>query len=147
MADENIERLNNILAGMDDDSGTELTTLFRDDSAWAQMRESLEPFVQPDCEFVWIASFGQMEHRGLDGLREGWLDWYAPWSTYRSKIEDVINLGDDRVMVLVRERARREDGTADVEMRPAGLFTFRDGKLARIDFYASRDEAFEAVRG
>jgi ketosteroid isomerase-like protein len=82
---------------------------------------------------------------GLDGLREAFLDWIAPWTSYYDEIGEVFAVGDDRVVVLGREHGYRRDTEAEVEAESAGVYFLRDGKIARIEYYANRAEALEAV--
>jgi hypothetical protein len=125
-------------------SGSDLTRLFRDDSAWEAYREAIEPLVEPDCQFALVAWGQRLEYTGLDSVRQGWLDWLTPWASYRSETRDVLDVGD-QVVVLVRDRGRRHDMDAEVEMLGGGVCLVRNGKIARAEFYASQDEALEAV--
>jgi ketosteroid isomerase-like protein len=123
---------------------SELTTLFRDESSWAELKDSLEPFVEPDCQFVWIAWEQRFKYTGVDGLREGWLEWFEPWASYYSEAEDIFEVGD-QVVVLARDRGRRPETDIEVELLGASVCTVRNGKLAQVEFYASRAEALEAA--
>jgi hypothetical protein len=140
MSRENVALVRQILPLL----GSELTTLIRDDSAWAALRDGIERFFEPRCGFAWVAWGQRFAYTGLDGLREGWLEWFEPWTSYRSETEDVIDAGD-RVVVLVRDRARRAESDAEVELLGAGICSVSGGKLTQIDFYASRAEALEAA--
>jgi ketosteroid isomerase-like protein len=51
----------------------------------------------------------------------------------------------DRVAVVVRFRARGRGSGAEVEGRESALFTFRDGKVARYEWFHSETGAFEAL--
>ena len=51
----------------------------------------------------------------------------------------------DRVVVLVRDRARRPGMDVEVELISGSVWTFRDGKVARVEFYANREELREAT--
>lgn len=140
MSQRNIKLVRGILAP----PGSELTTLVRDEERWAALRATLEPIVEPGCHFAWIAWGQRFEYTGLNGLREGWLEWFTPWTSYYSDTEAVLDAGD-QVVVLVRDRGQLRDTDAKVEMLGAGVCSLRDGKLVRIDFYASRAEAFDAA--
>lgn len=83
--------------------------------------------------------------RGFDGLRAGWLDWLAPWSNYRAEIEEVIDLGD-RVVSVICDYARREPDSPEVILKSAAVWTVREGRIVRADFYVGgREEALKAV--
>jgi ketosteroid isomerase-like protein len=140
MSQENVE----LVKGLQLLPRSELTTVFRDEPSWTALRHSLEPFVEPDCPFVWIAWEQRFERIGLDGLRAGWLDWFNPWASYYSETQDIFEVGD-KVVVLVRDRARRAETDTEVEMLGAGVCTLRNRKLAQLEFYASRSEALAAV--
>jgi ketosteroid isomerase-like protein len=72
------------------------------------------------------------------------LDWLAPWATYRAEAEEVIDCGD-RVLVLRSVFGRLEGSAEEVTLTGAAVFTVRDGKIARIEGYADRDQALKAV--
>ncbi len=122
----------------------DLAQLFRDDDMWAAANSALATFLHPDFECA-ITLFGtETTYAGSEGLRALWLDWTAPWATYRSETEEVIDLGD-RVLQFAHEFGRREGSTEEVKGDNAAVWTFRNGKLARFDAYADRAEARKAV--
>jgi ketosteroid isomerase-like protein len=142
MSHENVDLVKRFIAPAE----TDYRVLFGDDVVWSAAKEASEPFVAPDFQGAFI-TWGQKqtEFTGLDGLREAFLDWIAPWTTYYDEIEEVFAVGDDRVVVLGRERGHRRDTDAEVEAESAGVYFLRDGKIARIEHYANRGEALEAV--
>ena len=84
-------------------------------------------------------------YSGLNGLRDGFLDWLAPWASYRTEIERLIDLGE-RVVLLFPDYARRELGVPEVELMGGTIFSVRDRRIVRIDFYAGgRAEALASV--
>jgi ketosteroid isomerase-like protein len=142
MSHENVDLVKRFIAPAE----TDYRVLFGDDAVWSAAKEASEPLVAPDFQGAFI-TWGQKqaEFTGLDGLREAFLDWIAPWATYYDEIEDVFAAGDDRVVVLGREHGYRRDTQAEVEAESAGVYFLRDGKIARIEHYANRAEALEAV--
>jgi ketosteroid isomerase-like protein len=83
-------------------------------------------------------------HVGLGGWRDGWRDWLAPWASYRSEIEELIDLGA-HVVVLVRDYARHAPGAAEVGQIAAAIWTVSEGKIARAEFFSNRGEALRAA--
>jgi ketosteroid isomerase-like protein len=142
MSRENVELVKKFIAP----PGTDYRVLFGDDAAFAAAKAAVEPLVAPDFEGAFII-FGTQptEFTGLDGLRQGFLDWIAPWATYFDDIEEVFAVGADRVVVLGREHGHRLDTGAEVVSETAGVYTVRDGKIARAEYYAKAAEALEAV--
>jgi ketosteroid isomerase-like protein len=47
--------------------------------------------------------------------------------------------------VPVRQRARGEGSGVEVEIRIGHLWTVRDGRIARLDVFAARDDALRAA--
>ncbi len=119
--------------------------LFRDDAAFAAMTKVVAPKLHPDFEVVGIEpTRGETIYRGLDGLRAFNLDWLSPWETYRAEIVDAKDLGD-RVLLFVRDFGRREGSSQDVVQDAGSVWTLREGKVARAEFYADRAEALKAA--
>jgi ketosteroid isomerase-like protein len=127
-------------------AGTDYTELFRDDEAWAAFKNGVDSLVDPDFKGAFVA-WGQRvaELRGLDGLREAWIDWLAPRSSYYEQLEDAVAVGADRVVLLGREHGYRLDTESEVATDSAGVYLVRNGKIVGAEFYASQAEALEAV--
>jgi ketosteroid isomerase-like protein len=142
MSQENVELVGSLQPSRD----TDLVTLFRDDATAAALMEAMSPFFHEDCEIVaptFVAGQG-VRFVGLEGLRAGWLDWLEPWESYRVEVEDVIDAGDD-VVLLPRDYGRRAGMDVEVGGLGAAVWTVRDGKVARVAFYLKRGEALEAL--
>jgi ketosteroid isomerase-like protein len=140
MSEENVELMRTLIPPPE----TDLASLFRDDELFGQMVAALEQFIDPDAESVAIWR-GGATYRGVDGFRRLWLDWLEPWATYFTQAEELIDAGD-RVVVLVRDRGRRHDLNAEVELISGSVWEIREGKIVRVAFCGDRDEAL-AVAG
>jgi ketosteroid isomerase-like protein len=107
--------------------------------------EGLSDLVHPDftCVQSWIGA-EPTTYSGVDGLREAWLDWLAPWATYRSEIQDMIDCGE-QVLVLVLDFGRREGSPDEIKGFGSAVWTVRDAKIAQVQFYPERDQALKAV--
>jgi ketosteroid isomerase-like protein len=143
MSDENIDLVKKLVPPV----GMDYTDLFGDEMAWAAAKDAAEPIVAPDIEGAFIA-WGQrlMEFKGLDGMRDAFLQWLAPWTSYYDEIEEIFAVGDDRVVVLGREHGYRLDTGVEVSAESAGVYLVRNGKIVRAEYYAKQAEALEAVR-
>src|SRR5436190_647523 len=142
MSQENVE----IVRGLQPTGDMDLVALFRDEATAAALLETLAPFFHDDVEIVAPTFVSGQGARfiGLEGLRAGWLDWLGPWESYRVEIEDVIDAGDD-VVVLPRDYGRRAGMAVEVSVMGGAVWTVRDGKVSRVAFYLNRNEALEAV--
>jgi ketosteroid isomerase-like protein len=140
MSRENVELVKALCPQPD----TDIAALFRDDQAYARFREAFAPRLTDDFQSVMVWPGQTQTDEGLKGARQNWLDWLEPWATYRTTIDDVIDAGE-QVVVLLRDYGRRQDMDAEVEIIGAAIWTIRDGKVARIEHHAHRAEAFEAA--
>ena len=125
-------------------SEVDIAHVIRNDDVWAAAIEAVGGFYHPDVESVRVGLPDGKTYTGLDGLRDMWLEWLAPWTTYRVKAEDLIVLGD-RVLLLAHVFGRLGGSEAEVENTVASVYTVRDGKIARAEFYLDRTEARKAV--
>ena len=122
----------------------DMAQLFRDDEMWAAFTAAMGFLFRPDFECVAATSISVTTYAGLDGLREAWLDWLKPWATYRTEVEEIAHFGP-RILVLYRNFGHLEGSTEEVKTDNAAVWTFRNNKLARAEFYIDRAEALKAV--
>lgn len=140
MSQENVE----LVMGLHLAPDVDFAELIRDDERWTAASAFASQFVHPDAEYVLPRFDSTQTFTGMDGFRALWLDWMTPWATYRTEIEEAIDLGD-QVLVLLCDFGRRAGSTHEVALTAAGLWTVRDGKIVRAEFYAERTEALKAV--
>lgn len=140
MSRENVELVRRLQPRPDAD----LVAVFRDE-ADTTLARLFATFFHSGCECVLhMPGAGPARYTGLSGWQAGWRDWLAPWASYRSEIEDVVDVGED-VVVLVRDYARHEQGGPEVVQIAAAVWTVRDGRISCVEFHAERDEALKAV--
>jgi ketosteroid isomerase-like protein len=143
MTQEDVEIVRGLLAPFEQG---DLIPLFRDEAISAARAAASMPFFTPDFQCVFVREdVGRAVYAGLDGLRAAWLDWLTPWESYHAGVEDVIDAQEGRVLVLTRDRARPKGSSADVHFYGAPVWTVRERKVARIEFYWNRAEGLAAV--
>jgi ketosteroid isomerase-like protein len=107
------------------------------EALWAEMH--------PDCEMHDHDLPDAVIYRG----HEGWQEWRAhfleAWESDTLEPEEYIDAGDGRVVLLARVSARGQGSGVRVERRDGIMWTIRDGKTVRIDYFSSPDEALEAA--
>jgi ketosteroid isomerase-like protein len=140
MSQENVE----LVLSLYPPPGADYVQLFGDDELWAAQAEAMAPTTHEGFECVQHQFGSTKRYIGLDGLRAFLLDWMTPWATYVVELEEAIDL-DDRVLLLNRDRGRREGTAKEVRGRIAALWTIRDRKIARLDAYTTRADALKAV--
>ena len=84
-------------------------------------------------------------HLGRDALVEVVRTWRAAWEDYEVEAEEVLDAGDDRVAVVLRERGRGKGGGVEITNRWGQVTTVRGGKIAHTMVYRAPEEALEAV--
>ena len=135
MSRENVELVRRIFeAGARRDTATALA-LYDPEVEWDQSRG---PF--------WDL-FGGEIYRGHEGLRRFFRQYYSPetWESVEDKLEELIDAGD-HVVSVVNTRARGRTSGAEVQWTlNAGAWTIREGKVVRVAWFRSVEEALEAV--
>jgi ketosteroid isomerase-like protein len=84
------------------------------------------------------------DYRGYAGLARWREDWDAAWDDWRWEPEEFIDAGD-RVVAVLRVHAKGRGSGVDVERVDGAVWTLRDDKAVRLDYYGSKDEALKAV--
>jgi ketosteroid isomerase-like protein len=81
---------------------------------------------------------------GVEQVNEWLAEWTEGFEDWSFEIEEAFN-AEDQVVTIIRHRGKAKHGGPEVEMRFGGVWTFRDGLIARIQMYAERNEALEAA--
>jgi hypothetical protein len=141
MSKENVEIVRTLIPA----PGIDVAGLLRDEGRFRELRAVVEPLIDPEAEAVALWQPGPARvYVGIEGFRELWLDWLEPWATYRIReVEDLVDVGD-RVVALIRDAGTRDDTDVEVEINAGSIWTFRDGKIVRVEF-CTREEALEAA--
>ena len=116
--------------------------------AWS--RADLDEFVESFSEDVEVHPFlGRglvaSTYHGHDGLRSWFADANEPWERLDVAPEEFKHLDDGRLVVFVRARGEGSGSRALVEARIVHVASFRDGKIVRLDSYADRETAVQAL--
>jgi ketosteroid isomerase-like protein len=75
-------------------------------------------------------------------------DWAGSWRSWHVEIEDVVDVAQDKVLVVARHVGEGLASGAPINQRGAALYTFRRGKILRVDGFLFSDEesVSEAVK-
>jgi ketosteroid isomerase-like protein len=105
------------------------------------------PVYHPHMEWGWSDEFP-----GLDGVCEDSRDpnprlhsWLSGWEHWRAEAEDYLEFGD-YVVVLATYRGRGKGSGVEINQQGAHVFKLSDGKVVRLEIFASRERALESVR-
>jgi ketosteroid isomerase-like protein len=101
--------------------------------------------VELDASRVEIAGFTARDvYRGHEGLRRFFREWHEAWENVTYDFEELIDRGD-HVIAVVTRRARGRASGADVEWRLALLWTLRAGKVVRLAWFPTPEDAAGAI--
>lgn len=84
-------------------------------------------------------------YRGHDGVRDWTADFSGAFESFALEPLEYIDAGDGKVVLVARLSARGKESGVSVERLDGMVWTIRDGKTVRLDYYGSRAEAFEAA--
>ena len=83
-------------------------------------------------------------YHGHDGVRELWSDAKRVFGGFKNIPEQILETRD-QVVAFVRVEGVGTQSGVPVEARIAHLYSFRDGKVIRIESFENRDEALRAA--
>jgi ketosteroid isomerase-like protein len=134
MSQENVQAVRRLFAAF---QGVDAGNLER---RLDEVREILDPGVE------WVAAphslLASEEYRGYDGVRRFWTQFLSAWDEYDVHVDELIDAGDQVVAVM---RLSGRTNELEVDESRSSLITLRDGRIVRIEPFASKDEALEAA--
>jgi ketosteroid isomerase-like protein len=108
------------------------------DGIFALARDDFEIFLPPS-----LPNAGR--YVGREGFMS-WLEqWLDAWDGFTVEISEAEPVGEHHVLTDMHQSARGKGSGVAVEMDLAYLWDVRDGKLAAMHLYGSRDEALRVV--
>jgi ketosteroid isomerase-like protein len=88
----------------------------------------------------------QSVYRGREAIRESSAEWASMWDRLQVEIDTIEEFGHKLVATgawRMRGAASGIDGSMEIFI----MFTFRDGKIAALEWFADHDTAVAAARG
>jgi ketosteroid isomerase-like protein len=111
-------------------------------------RESVEPLLHPDVQ--WRTVVGPL--LGVDVVtgRDAMLHFAVEEipdvaEDLHVDVEELRDLGEGRVLVVARYLGRGKKSGVELDQRIASVYEFRDGMVAGVRDYGTRDAALEAA--
>jgi ketosteroid isomerase-like protein len=114
----------------------------------AAVYELYDPGVELDSsrlEIVDSVGAGGDVYRGHDGLRRFFREWHEAWDRVEYDFDDLLDAGDNHVITLVTRRGRGRVSGAEVERQLALVWTLRDARVVRVEWFPTAEEARRAV--
>ena len=85
------------------------------------------------------------EIEGPERVRRYFQDWVDMFEGITLAAEELLDVGEGRVLAVQRVTGRAKLSGAETEMRLAVVYTVRDGKIVRGREYLDRGKAIEAL--
>jgi ketosteroid isomerase-like protein len=109
--------------------------------------DALAEFWHPDIN--WRAIEGALddvgEMRGTAAVRRYAQDWLDTFEDITNVAEELLAVGDDRVVAVQHLTGRARLSGVETELRYAVLYTLRERKIIRVREYSDRDQALKAA--
>ena len=100
-------------------------------------------------EVEWITPKGDPDpgtYHGYQGVEEYWAQWRAAVGQLNFMVEEMIDAGDN-VVVVARRQGRGEHSGLEISDRVIQVFHFEGNQCTRVHEYYDRDAALGSVRG
>ena len=105
-----------------------------------------------DPEVEWDVSHHPMgqtfeargSRHGHEGLRTWFRDWYEAFEDFEHHLVELID-ADEHVVSVGTDAGRGRESGVEVDRPIAGVWTIRDGKIVRVAWFATREEALKAA--
>ncbi|HEY7631815.1 MAG TPA: nuclear transport factor 2 family protein [Thermoleophilaceae bacterium] len=106
-----------------------------------------------DCGFVaanaeWVPAMDAAGFEAVYRGREGFVELMRMWTEtfeWTIDLEEVLDLGDDRVVAFAHQRATGKASGASIGQRMAMRFELENGQVIRVRNFLNRDEALEVA--
>jgi ketosteroid isomerase-like protein len=105
---------------------------------------ALGEFFDPELEWVPIPQglLAGSTYSGFDGFRGFVADFIAAWDEIHAEPQEFVDRGD-QVVVIFRVRGRMHE--LEIDEVWSHLYTLRNGRIVRVQSFASREGALEAA--
>jgi uncharacterized protein len=111
----------------------------------AAVLDLYDPEIELDSTRLDIVGAAGAVHRGHDGMRKFFREWHEAWESIEYDFDELIDAGGDQVVSVVTRRGRGRASGAEVELHVALLWTLRDGKVVRVRWFPTREQALQAA--
>ena len=119
------------------------------------IRSVYEPFNRGDWDAVFRHAHPEFEmttqrgptagtYRGREAIQQQIQELLSAFEAWAVEPDEILEAGD-RVVVLIKVRARPKGAGVDIEARNGHLCTVQDGKIRSLKTFAVREEAVEAA--
>jgi ketosteroid isomerase-like protein len=120
----------------------------RDQYAATNERDFARAMAHYDADVELVVSPGYIdpgEYKGRDAVGAWFGDWFTSFDRdARFDVNEMTELDDSTVLLVADHHARGRSSGVEVHGTVVWLYSFRRGKIARVEAYATRGEALKA---
>jgi ketosteroid isomerase-like protein len=88
----------------------------------------------------------RMTHHGLGGIKDLFDSTMEAFGEFRLEPEEFVEVGDGRILVVLRQYARGRASGINVEGHIAHLWTMEHGTPVQLKIYRDKETALEVIR-
>jgi ketosteroid isomerase-like protein len=101
----------------------------------------------PHMEWGWSDEFPDLAgvHEDHEDPNPRLRAWLSGWEHWEAEAEEYREFGN-HVVVLAIYRGRGKGSGVEIHQQGAHVFELRDGKVVRLEIFASREKAIESVQ-
>jgi ketosteroid isomerase-like protein len=84
-------------------------------------------------------------YEGQGAVAESMEDWPNQWEDFRMDLIEVVDAGDEVAVSVTRHRGRGRESGIEMDFEVFYVQRGRNGKLARVEMFFNREQAFETA--
>ncbi len=112
--------------------------------AWARGdRDQARAAYDPQVVFIFPALDAPVSY-GIAATEQAVESWRGTFDDWRVEIEEAID-GGEHVILVSRQWGTGKESGVPVEFSNAGVYSLRNSKIIRVEYFDSRADALEAV--
>ena len=120
-----------------------ISRIYRASEPWL-LFELLDEGVEVDYSTHPLPDFPVSIH-GKEAAVDWWRHYWGTWDEYTVEVTEIIDAGEERVVVVQRERGRGKGSGVPFELHAAVVWHLRGSNVTKVHFFGSREDALEAV--
>jgi ketosteroid isomerase-like protein len=101
--------------------------------------------LDPEVELhEWPTAPDAQTYHGHEGARQAMNSWFESWQWMQVEVLEIVELGG-RALITLHQRAKGKGSEVEVEITSFNVYTFKDGRVVRIQLFTEREPALEAA--
>ncbi len=141
MSQENVEIVRNALNAFN--------AFIRGELEGQAFEEAVARWSDPQLEWAWHDELTPLDVppyvRGVPAIIEAWDRYSRSWVEVALEALEFIEAPGDRVLTPIRQRVREREGGRVAETYFFDVWTIRDGRVRKLEFFRHRSKALEAA--